>query len=302
MRGLSLFSGIGGLDLAFEWAGGEVAGMCEIEPYCRKILQKHWPDVPLYGDVKELRGEDIGAVDIIYGGFPCQPFSVAGKQKGRDDCRYLWPEFSRLVGEIRPRWVVGENVPGILHIAADDVCADLEHKGYSVGIFDFEAAAVGASHRRERFFFVAHANSGRLQKREEPGILRTPAVGWITTQVERPGGASLPNSDNIRRNDRGVEKHSIHGEKSTLDDAKTSSQASADSDSTGREEQEHPVSAPPEHTAPDNLREWGTEPGVGRVAHGIPHRVDRLRALGNAVVPQQAYPIFRAIMEQEDQR
>ena len=300
MRGLSLFSGIGGLDLAFEWAGGEVAGMCEIEPYCRKILQKHWPEVPLFSDVRELRGEDVGAVDIIYGGFPCQPFSVAGKQKGRDDCRYLWPEFSRLVGEIRPRWVVGENVPGILHIAADDVCADLEHKGYSVGIFDFEAAVVGASHRRERFFFVAHANSGRLQKREEPGILRTPAVGWITTQVERPGGASLPNSDNIRRNDRGVEKHSIHGEKSTLDDIETSSQTSPNTYSEQCKEQRLKVTAQQKLGGIGRGCGWEPEPGVGRVAHGIPHRVDRLRALGNAVVPQQAYPIFRAIMEQED--
>lgn len=293
MRGLSLFSGIGGLDLAFEWAGGEVAGMCEIEPYCRKILQKHWPDVPLYGDVKELRGEDIGAVDIIYGGFPCQPFSVAGKQKGRDDCRYLWPEFSRLVGEIRPRWVVGENVPGILHIAADDVCADLERQGYEVGIFDFEAAAVGAPHRRERFFFVAHAGRELFTRGAVAGAFRGERGTGAAFDTERPGGAPVPDADGKRQQQPqgGVEKGPgwiSNGSKEII----------AHADNAGREKQEHPGSAPPEHTAPDNLREWGTEPGVGRVADGIPHRVDRLRALGNAVVPQQAYPIFRAIMEQ----
>lgn len=149
MRGLSLFSGIGGLDLAFEWAGGEISAFCEIEPYCQKILRKHWPDVPVFEDIRELKGSDAGAVDVIYGGFPCQPFSVAGNKKGKDDKRYLWPEFSRLVGEIKPRWVVAENVPGILRIASDDVCSDLERQGYEVGIWDFEAAAVGAKHRRE---------------------------------------------------------------------------------------------------------------------------------------------------------
>ncbi|MBR0232751.1 MAG: DNA cytosine methyltransferase, partial [Synergistaceae bacterium] len=156
-RGLSLFSGIGGLDLAFEWAGGKVIAMCEIQPYCQKILRKHWPNVPLFDDIKKLRGENVGTVDVIYGGFPCQPFSVVGKQRGKDDSRYLWPEFSRLVGEIKPSWIVAENVAGILRIAADDVCSDLESQGYEVGIFDYEAAAVGAKHRRERVFFVANS-------------------------------------------------------------------------------------------------------------------------------------------------
>ena len=151
-RGLSLFSGIGGIDLAFEWAGGQIAAMCEIQPYCQKILRKHWPHVPLFEDIKNLRGTDVGAIDVIYGGFPCQPFSVAGVQRGKDDSRYLWPEFSRLVGEIKPRWVVAENVPGILRIAADDVCGDLERQGYAVGIWNYEAAAVGAKHNREDYY------------------------------------------------------------------------------------------------------------------------------------------------------
>ena len=241
-RGLSLFSGIGGIDLAFEWAGGQVVAMCEIQPYCQKILRKHWPHVPLFEDIKNLRGTDVGAVDVIYGGFPCQPFSVAGVQRGKDDSRYLWPEFSRLVGEIKPRWVVAENVPGILRIAADDVCGDLERQGYAVGIWNYEAAAVGAKHRRERVFFVAHSVGSRQQKFREQG--------------ER--GEALP-------------KWKFH--------------------------QPCDTSRSP---APDFLlRQWDAEPRVDRVAHGISHWVDRVRALGNAVVPQQVYPIFKAIMEAE---
>ena len=266
MRGLSLFSGIGGLDLAFEWAGGTVEAMCEIDPYCRKVLQKHWPDIPLFEDVRRLKGEDVGAVDIIYGGFPCQPFSVAGNQKGRDDERYLWPEFSRLVGELKPRWVVAENVPGILHIAADDVCADLERQGYSVGIFDFEAAAVGAPHRRERIFFVAHSDSSLRQRSDESGNFFKKNGTRNAVKSERPSSTFIPDTSSTRQH------WSISGRLQTA-------------------------------FAPFGLLcRWKPEPRMGRVAHGIPNRVDRIRALGNAVVPQQAYPIFQAILEQEGQR
>ena len=267
MRGLSLFSGIGGLDLAFEAAGGTVAAMCEIEPYCRKVLQKHWPDVPLFEDVRRLRAEDVGTVDIIYGGFPCQPFSVAGNQKGRDDDRYLWPEFSRLVGELRPLWVVGENVPGILHLAADDVCADLEHKGYEVGIWDYEAAAVGAPHRRERFFFVAHAGRGMFTRGAVKRAFRGEHETGAAPDAKRPSGAPVPDAKSKRR----------------------------------EEQQELSISLQKRISAISCLCGWEPEPGVGRVANGIPNRVDRLRALGNAVVPKQAYPIFGAIMKMEQE-
>ena len=148
MNGLSLFSGIGGIDLAFTWAGGNILAFCEIDNYCQKVLHKHRPEVPIFTDIHELNRdvvENAGistAIDIIYGGFPCQPFSVAGNKKGKNDTRYLWPEFSRVVREFRPSWVVGENVPGILNIAADTVCTDLEREGYEVGIWDYEAASV----------------------------------------------------------------------------------------------------------------------------------------------------------------
>ena len=261
-KGLSLFSGIGGIDLAFEWAGGQVVAMCEIQPYCQKILRKHWPNVPLFEDIKNLRGTDVGTVDVIYGGFPCQPFSVAGVQRGKDDSRYLWPEFSRLVGEIKPRWIVAENVPGILRIAADDVCGDLERQGYAVGIWDFEAAAVGAKHRRERVFFVAHSDSSRLTCSQEQGKNGSTLPEGEFCQFER-SGCSL----------------------------------AADSVSQRCEKQRQPIKLSPELAFTRSIGRWEPEPRVDRVAHGIPNRVDRLRALGNAVVPQQVYPIFRAIME-----
>lgn len=162
---LSLFTGIGGLDLAAEWAGFKTIGQCEYADYPTKILKKHWPDVPRWRDIHGLSADEFiqrtgiypGELTVISGGFPCQPFSVAGKQAGKEDERYLWPEMLRVISELHPAYIVGENVPGILKIAADDVCKDMEREGYEVGIFDYEVAAVGAPHRRERFFFVGHS-------------------------------------------------------------------------------------------------------------------------------------------------
>lgn len=158
---LSLFSGIGGLDLAAEWAGFTTVGQCEMADYPTAVLEKHWPDVPRWRDIRTLTKErfyertgGLRTVDVISGGFPCQPFSVAGKQRGKEDERFLWPEMLRVIRELRPHCVVGENVPGIIKIAARQVVEDLECAGYHVVMLQFEAAAVGAWHRRARCFFV----------------------------------------------------------------------------------------------------------------------------------------------------
>lgn len=157
----SLFSGIGGFDLAAEWAGWENAFNCEIDPFCRKVLKYHFPKAEQYGNIKTT---DFtvwrGRIDVLSGGFPCQPFSVAGKRRGTEDDRHLWPEMLRAIREIAPRWVVGENVLGIVNwsdgLVFEQVCADLEAEGYEVLSFVLPAAGVDAPHLRYRTWFIAH--------------------------------------------------------------------------------------------------------------------------------------------------
>ena len=270
---LSLFSGIGGLDLAAEWAGFQTVGQCEFADYPTKVLEKHWPDVPRWRDIRALTKESFyertgrRTVDVISGGFPCQPFSVAGKQRGKEDERYLWPEMLRIIRELRPHCVVGENVPGIIRIAAGQVVKDLEQAGYHVVVLNFEAAAVGAWHRRSRVFFVGVSNvadtdSPGFKGNQQPGApdaaedeRKCPSYGAACKCGEALHDPLCVGFQRIKRGEKSPE----------LADGRC----------------------------------WAAEPGVGRVAHGIPHRVDRLKCLGNAVVPQQAYPIFRAIADVE---
>lgn len=166
---LSLFTGIGGLDLAAETAGFRTVGQCEWADYPTKILELHWPEVPRWRDIRTLTRESfyertgLRTVDIISGGFPCQPFSTAGKRRGREDDRYLWPEMLRVIKELRPSWVVGENVAGIIGMALDQVLSDLESQGYETRTFVFPACAVDAPHRRDRCAIVANAESDGLQ-------------------------------------------------------------------------------------------------------------------------------------------
>lgn len=165
MNKLSLFSGIGGIDLAAEWAGMKTVAFCEREPFPQKVLKKHWPNVPIYDDVCELTAERLRedgiigtdrTIDIISAGYPCQPESFAGKRKGKDDDRWLWPEVRRLIKEIRPRWFVGENVFGHVSMGLDTVLSDLENDNYTTEAIVIPAAAVGAPHRRDRVIVLGY--------------------------------------------------------------------------------------------------------------------------------------------------
>lgn len=175
---LSLFSGIGGLDLAAEWAGFITVGQCEWADYPTQVLEKHWPNVPRWRDIRTLTGESFyektgrRTVDIISGGFPCQPFSVAGKQRGKEDDRYLWPEMVRVIKELRPTWIIGENVAGIVKMALPDILSELEDCGYRTRTFLVPACAVGARHRRYRVAIVGYS--------EHYGLYATEVIGSVT--------------------------------------------------------------------------------------------------------------------------
>jgi DNA-cytosine methyltransferase len=157
---LDLFSGIGGFALAAKWNGYRTVAFCDNEPYAQAVLKKHWPDVPCHQDIREVRGELYAGVTLLTGGFPCQPFSCAGKQRGKDDNRYLWPEMLRVIREAKPTWIVGENVAGIVNLALDQVCTDLEAEGYEVEPIIIPACGVDAPHKRDRVWIVAHTKGG----------------------------------------------------------------------------------------------------------------------------------------------
>ena len=295
---LSTFSGIGGLDLAAERAGFCTVGQCEWADYPTMILEKHWPTVPRWRDIRTLTGESfhertgLRTVDVISGGFPCQPFSVAGKRKGAEDDRYLWPELLRVIQEIRPAWFVGENVAGIVNMELDNVLSDLENIGYAAQAFIVPACAVDAPHRRDRCAIVAYSDgdAGRSRRAEPAGQKRAP---WTAN-----GGGDVAHTTG--KQDRRIQQSGL------ATDAGTGGNV-AHADSERREKQhvtQKPIKAEsacrPDHE--DNGECWPVEPGVGRVANGIPRRVDRLRCLGNAVVPAQFYPFFKAIAEIEKQR
>jgi DNA (cytosine-5)-methyltransferase 1 len=344
-----LFSGIGGIDLAAEWAGFETVGQCEWADYPTKVLEKHWPDVPRWRDIRTLTGDSFyertgrKTVDLVSGGFPCQPFSVAGKQRGNEDDRFLWPEMLRVIQELQPRWVLGENVAGIINMALDQVLFDLENIGYETQAFVIPACGVDAPHRRDRVFIVGYAqHNGQLAKsklrsnettsnerrQEEPkapeqsartgGPVDVPSVQGRTgrseqtedvadAQCERPawrkyeeqprceqglsawGGQDASNAQGIgQQGERasGEQVAAVHGgQVISLRDGGNRTERSTQSGLGG---------------VADGVSCWSHEPdGIPRVATGIKNRADRLKCLGNAVVPQQVYPILAAIAELE---
>jgi len=272
LRVLDLFSGIGGFSLGLERTGSfETIAFCEYEPFPRAVLAKHWPDVPCFPDVRTLKGTDIdGTVDVICGGYPCQPFSTAGQRRGKEDDRHLWPEFSRLVAELRPSWVIGENVAGHISMGLDDVLSDLEGQGYACRTFVIPACAVDAPHRRDRVWTVAYC--AQLQ-RDGSRKHRKQGKRQVSKSGERGGAEFVANTNNPR----------LQGRSQARD---------ARGKWSWRNEQ-------PERRSDLPRAAWLFEPDVGRVANGVPRRVDRLKALGNAVVPQIPEMIGRAILAAE---
>lgn len=249
---LSLFSGIGGLDLAAEWAGFITVAQCEWADYPTKVLEKHWPDVPRWRDIRTLTGESfyertgLRTVDVISGGFPCQPHSVIGKRRAENDERHLWPEFIRVVREIRPKYVIGENVNGILSTIHESVCTDLEKEGYKVRTYSTPACAVGAHHERYRVCILGISESeSRLQADKETdtnGAYRKTWTGIMQLSWDYLPGAYW----------------AIH--------------------------------KPPVCGMDDGIPDW-----MG----GYKQYKERMQCYGNAVVPQQFYPIFKAITDIE---
>ncbi len=316
--------------MAAEWAGFTTVGQVEWADYPTKVLEKHWPNVPRWRDIRELTYDKfvertgLRTVDLISGGFPCQPFSVAGKQKGKRDDRYLWPEMLRVIREIKPTWVLGENVPGILRIAGKTVCEDLEREGYAVTVFNFEAAAVGAPHRRDRVFFVAHSTSLQCDTRaKKQRILRTVQKNRREYDYSyRPSetrGEIVADTSNERLERWDGEVLSECTGQFIIGKG-GSYVADTNRDGTQRDKSENWQRCGVEQGS-QGLRGngqlepnvggmangipcwldgyWRVEPDIPRVATGIKNRVDRLKCLGNAVVPQQVYPILKAIAEIE---
>jgi DNA (cytosine-5)-methyltransferase 1 len=305
----SLFSGIGGFELGLERTGGfKTVWQCEIDPFCLKVLEKHWPGVKRFADIKKMGiGEEIPYVDVICGGFPCQPVSCAGKRKGKEDTRWLWPEFCRVVRCVRPEWVLIENVPGLLSADSGRLFAgilrDLSESGYDAEWNIVSAASVGAPHLRKRVFIVAkmvhplyggyiHQESStsplqdsdrqenRLPGKASPDVADADQIRrrgragmfWQGRGREsQDGGAELPDPKGERLEGRAASKHQEQKGGMRFLFARQSEQIGGG--------------------------QWAVEPDVGRVANGVPARVDRLRALGNAIVPQCAQFVGQCLLD-----
>ena len=248
---LSLFSGGGLGDYGLELAGMEIVGQVEVDKYCQKILKLRWPDVPKWKDVMDVKGEEVrkrcGRIDVVSGGFPCQPFSSIGRQKGEEDPRNMWPQMRRIIGEIKPEWILIENVRGIVKVYLDKVLSDLESLEYSYVPFLIPASAFNAPHKRERLFILANSRCSLSEGR-------------------------------VKQRENGVETEEQNADKPERPSKILSSQSSKRFFSGGE-------------------RQWTSEPNMGRVAHGMPNRVDRLKVLGNGQVVQVVEWIGKRIVE-----
>jgi DNA (cytosine-5)-methyltransferase 1 len=302
---LDLFSGIGGFALAAQRAGFETVGFCEKEPYAQKIIIEKFGAIladterefgrdthrnkqtdgherigegksnrfggggcpRLHGDIFGLDGRAYRGVTLITGGFPCQPFSSAGKRRGKEDDRHLWPEMRRIIDEARPTWVLGENVPGIIGMELDNVLSDLENLGYACWPVAVPACAVDAKHRRMRIWIVGYSDGVRSRL------------------TENGQGHHAGNNGDAKRPDELCEPPRPSGE-GKENDADSVRPRPLPGSQTGIHRGEE--SAGSRNVEPERFCRWDAEPGMGRVVDGLPNRAHRLRGLGNAIVPQVA--------------
>ena len=277
----SLFSGIGGFDLAAEWAGWQNDFHCEWNEFGQKILKHYWPNAISYGDITKTDFSIHRArIDVLTGGFPCQPYSLAGKRKGKEDERHLWPEMLRAIREISPTYIVGENVPGLVNwnggMVFDEVQTDLEAEGYEIQPVILPACSVNAPHRRERVWFVAYSSRNRWKWERkdvaiEKGLQPRPeSNGKLAGRFE-----GLCSDGNVTNTDNeGLQRSEKPG---------------------SIEESRQKRNKQPTRFFQPTWNKFPTQSTVCRGNDGFPYRMDRLKALGNAIVPQVAFQIFKAI-------
>jgi len=390
---VELFAGTGGISIAAEWAGFRTVAQVEQDPYCLKVLEKHWPDVHRVSDIRDFPDQDYGAVTLVSGGFPCQPFSAAGKRRGKEDDRYLWPEMRRVIAELKPTWIVAENVAGLISMAQFDslpelgpsasdqyrigdvycrtgsgvlktILEEIEALGYEVAPIVVPAAGAGAPHYRYRVFIVAKSNGaggggeirnpgnegrrscqdGRESIPSETGrnkdiakrdpraagqdVANTPSLRCEQGTGEgnhtgrfpgfdeesgdnseaRPGRQDVANTESVRGSaiQRDEPDGVLSADVSDTDKQHGNSSGSGagqicgESRKTEIQRSDWWAVEPGMGNLADGFSTWLVEPDIPRVARGVKDRVNKLRALGNAVVPQQIYPILQAIAEVEE--
>lgn len=274
-RSVDLFSGIGGFSLAAHWAGFTTQVFCERDPFCQTVLRKHWPSVPIISDIREFDGTQYKGAELLTGGFPCQPFSVAGKRLGNQDYRFLWPEMLRVIREVKPTWIVGENVAGIINMELDGVLSDLENEGYATQAFVLPACAVNAPHKRNRVWMVGYSKHDGSSSSEKSSI------SIKTSKYHSQGKEKTFQFTRTSRSN-----HSIYLE----------NKYNSEFARWKRKESSESRMGDMAHGLPARLvGHFDTEPDIPRTEIGIQQRIEKLKALGNSIVPEVAYQILRYI-------
>lgn len=292
MKVLDLFSGIGGFSLGLERAGMETVAFCEIDKFCQRVLKKHWPEVPIYDDITQLDGEQFrGSVDLVCGGFPCQGFSLAGQRRGKTDDRYLWPEMFRIIREVRPAYVIGENVAGIISLALDTVLSDLEGENYTCQTFVIPACAVNAPHRRDRVWIIAYDASANDRRHNTESTKRQ-----ASKSRESDCSGLMADSDGI--DEQRLIPNVAHSKKRKIQRARQARSCSDGTKSGAPKPQMGRVVSRLPRGLDGIIDYWpiNWESGTTRVATDVKNKTNRLKALGNAVVPAIPEILGQAIL------